>query len=312
MTGTPIVGPRRGDSAVASPGKRSLGWRRHLPAYLFLLPGLIVFTLVMLYPTVQAFNISLHEWSVVPGKDSQFVGLANYIKAVHDPVFWRSMVNGAVYVIATVIPQLLLGLGLALALDKPMRGRTAFRVLIYIPVISSWVVVSLLFRYLFATDNGLVNVITGASVDWFGGRWTAMFAIITLGLWKGVGWAMLIFLAALQSVPHELHEAAEVDGAGPLRRFTAVTVPAIRRTIVFVSVLLVIGGFNVYVSVRLMTDGGPSDWTQVPLTYMYRQAFNFLDFGYGSAIAFMLTVIVFAISMVQLRLGRHDDEESPA
>jgi multiple sugar transport system permease protein len=263
-------------------------------------------------PTVQAFAISLTEWSVAPGRPSVFVGAQNYLTALGDPVFWTALQNSGIYVLATVLPQMLLGLLLAVALDGPLRGRAAYRALIYIPVISSWVVVSLLFRYLFGTDTGAVNAVLGQHVDWFGGRGTAMFVIVLLGLWKGVGWAMLIFLAALQAVPAELREAASVDGAGPLRRFWVVTIPAIRRTMTFVAILLVIGGFNVFISVKLMTDGGPSDLTQVPLTYLYRQAFNFLDFGYGSAIAFILTVLVFVLSVTQLRLTRRDSEESAA
>lgn len=312
MPRSTLAATRRSGVPAAGPGLHLPGRWRLSPAYLFLLPGLAVFTLVMLVPTVQAFAISLTEWSVAPGRPSVFVGAQNYLTALGDPVFWTALQNSGIYVLATVLPQMLLGLLLAVALDGPLRGRAAYRALIYIPVISSWVVVSLLFRYLFGTDTGAVNAVLGQHVDWFGGRGTAMFVIVLLGLWKGVGWAMLIFLAALQAVPAELREAASVDGAGPLRRFWVVTIPAIRRTMTFVAILLVIGGFNVFISVKLMTDGGPSDLTQVPLTYLYRQAFNFLDFGYGSAIAFILTVLVFVLSVTQLRLTRRDSEESAA
>jgi multiple sugar transport system permease protein len=182
-------------------------------------------------------------------------------------------------------------------------------------VITSWVVVSLLFRYLFMTDGGFVNWVLhdtlhlmNHDVAWLGGRWTAMIAIGVLGIWKGLGWSMVIFLAALQTVPAELKEAAAVDGANAWRRFRAVSLPAIRPVIAFVTVMLVIGGFNVFISVFLMTNGGPLDQTQVLLTYMYRQAFSFLDFGYGSSISFTLTVIIFAISIAQLRLFRRPSE----
>jgi multiple sugar transport system permease protein len=185
-----------------------------------------------------------------------------------------------------------------------MPGRGLFRALYYLPVVTSWVVVSLLFHYLFMTDGGLVNWAIGHRVDWLGGRWTALTAISLLGIWKGVGWSMVIFLAALQGVPAELKEAAAVDGANAWRRFRAVTLPAIRPVVGFVAVMLVIGGFNVFISVFLITGGGPLDETQVLLTYMYRQAFTFLDFGYGSAISFSLTLIVLVLSIVQLRLFR--------
>jgi multiple sugar transport system permease protein len=292
-------------------------WRS--PAYLYLLPGFVVFTLVMVYPTIQTFIISLHHWSVVPGVRSQFIGTGNYVKAFRDPIFWRSLQNGGIYMLATVPLQAGLGLACAVALNAKFRGRASFRALIYIPVISSWVVVSLLFRYLFGSDSGAVNYLltdvfhsTSKHIDWLGGRWTALFAICLLGLWKGIGWAMLIFLAALQSVPIDLQEAAAVDGANAWCRFINVTLPSIRRTITFVTTLLVIGGFNIFISVRLMTDGGPGDQTQVPLTYLYRQAFNFLDFGYGSALAFLLTAVVFAISLSQLWISSRRSIESPA
>ncbi len=311
--------PERPALLVGRKPARASGRRWRSPAYAFLLPGMAVFTLVMIYPTVQAFVISLFHWSVVPGGVSEWVGADNYIVALTDPVFWRSLENGGIYMIATVPLQIALGLASAVALDARFRGRALFRTLIYIPVISSWVVVSLLFRYLFGTDAGAVNFLltdvtrlSATQIDWFGNRWTALVAICILGLWKGVGWAMLIFLAALQAVPAELREAAAMDGADAWRRFLNVTLPSIRRTVGFVTILLIIGGFNVFISVKLMTDGGPADQTQVPLTYLYRQAFNFLDFGYGSAMAFMLTALVFALSLGQLWLTSRKDGEGPA
>jgi len=212
--------------------------------------------------------------------------------------------------------QIVLGLAAAVLLDSRMPARALFRTLYYLPVVTSWVVVSLLFRYLFQTDSGLVNWVlhgvhaTGGNIDWLGGRWTAMTALAILGVWKGVGWSMVIFLAALQGVPRELHEAASVDGAGAWSRFRAVSLSALRPVIAFVAVMLVIGSFNVFISVYLITNGGPVDETQVLLTYMYKQAFTFLDFGYGSAISFTLTLIVLALSLVQLRLFRRPREAS--
>ncbi|MGD2052303.1 MAG: sugar ABC transporter permease, partial [Acidimicrobiia bacterium] len=157
-----------------------------------------------------------------------------------------------------------------------------------------------------------VTGVISEPISWLGSRWTALVAICALGVWKGVGWAMLIFLAALQAVPVELHEAAAVDGAGGWQRLRNVTLPSIRRTLTFVTVLSIIGGFNVFISVYLMTGGGPADQTQVPITYLYRQAFSFLDFGYGSAISFMLTVLVFGVATAQLWLGNRTESEGPA
>jgi multiple sugar transport system permease protein len=297
-----------GRSATAlRPTARVLDRRRRkesLAAYAFLAPGFLLFALVILYPIARAFQIGLYEWSIVPGATSRFLGLQNYDRAIHDPIFWRALVNTAFYMAITVPAQIVLGLGVAALLDSRLPARTFFRTLYYLPVITSWVVVSLLFRYLFLTDEGFVNHVTGLHVDWLGARWTALAAVGLLGVWKGIGWSMLIFLAALQAVPRELYEAAAVDGAGAARRFRAVALPALRPVVAFVTVMLIIGGFNVFISIFLITNGGPHDDTQVLLTYMYRQAFTFLDFGYASAISFTLTLIVLVLSAMQLRFFR--------
>jgi multiple sugar transport system permease protein len=298
--------------AATAAGRRR---KEAVAAYLFLLPGFALFALVILYPIVRAFQISLYHWAIVPGTPSQWAGIHNYSRLIHDPIFWRGLVNTVFYMGVTVPAQIVLGLAVAVLLDGKMPARGLFRTLFYLPVVTSWVVVSLLFKYLFLTDGGLVNWflhdgahVTGHNIDWLDQRWTALTAISILGIWKGVGWSMVIFLAALQGVPRELKEAAAVDGANTWSRFRAVSLPAIRPVVAFVTVMLVIGGFNVFISVLLITNGGPLDQTQVLLTYMYREAFSFLDFGYGSAISFTLTTIVFAISLVQLRLFRRPSE----
>ncbi|HTZ42315.1 MAG TPA: sugar ABC transporter permease [Jatrophihabitans sp.] len=294
------------------PGRRG---RSTLTAYLFLAPGFGLFLLLIVYPMIKAFQMSFYDWNVIAGATSEFIGWTNYQRAYHDPVFWRGLVNSAFYMAVTVPPQIVLGLGVATLLNNKAPGRAVFRVLFYLPVVTSWVVVSLLFQYLFA-DSGLVNWmlhdvthLTGHRISWLSGHWTGMVAISALGIWKGIGWSMMIFLAALQGVPRELLESAEVDGAGRWQRFRAVTLPAIWPAAGFVTVMLVIGGFNVFISVLLMTNGGPADSTQVLLTYMYKQAFTYLDFGYGSAIAVLLTLGVFVLSAIQLRAFRTDTEE---
>ena len=283
--------------------------------YLFLAPGMALFVLLIAYPMVKAFQMSLYDWNIVAGATSEYIGLDNYRHAFHDPLFWRGLQNSGVYMLLTVPPQIVLGLAVAVLLNNKAPGRAIYRVLFYLPVVTSWVVVSLLFQYLFA-DSGLVNWmlhdvthVTHHDTAWLSQRWTGMVAISALGIWKGVGWSMMIFLAALQSVPKELLEAAEIDGAGRWSRFRAVTLPAIRPAVLFVTVMLVIGGLNVFVSVLLMTGGGPADATEVLLTYMYKQAFTNLDFGYGASIAVLLTLGVFVLSVIQLRVFRTDDGE---
>lgn len=276
----------------------------------FIAPGYVLFVLTIAYPVARAVQISLYDWKVLGRSASEFIGLGNYRRAVNDPRFWRGLGNAGVYMAITVPAQVVAGLTVATLLRRNCPARTLFRVLYYLPVVTSWVVVSLLFKYLFA-DDGLVNYALGVShlsnghTSWLSSRWTAMVAIAALGVWKGTGWAMMIFLAALQGVPRELEEAALVDGAGPWRRFRAVTMPAIWPAMLFVSVMLVIGGFNVFTSVLLMTGGGPGGQTDVVLTYMYRMAFGpSLDFGFGSSLAVLLTGFVLLVSLAQMRLMR--------
>jgi multiple sugar transport system permease protein len=284
--------------------------RSGLTPLLFLAPGFLLFLGLIIYPMVKAFQMSFYDWNVIAGATSDFIGWGNYVKAFHDPIFGRAVVNSAAYMAMTVPPQIVLGLGIALLLNHKAPARALFRALFYLPVVTSWVVVSLLFQYLFA-DSGLVNWmlhdvshITSGNISWLSSRWTGMVAISALGVWKGVGWSMMIFLAALQGVRKELVEAAEVDGAGVWQRFRAVTLPAIWPAGAFVTIMLVIGGFNAFTSVLLITNAGPADETQVLLTYMYKQAFTNLDFGYGSAIAVLLTIGVFVLSAIQLRAFR--------
>lgn len=290
--------------------------KRLVTPYLFLAPGVILFSIAIIYPALKALKMSFYDWKIVSGAVSQFVGLDNYVRAYHDPHFWLSLSNSGIYMLFTVPFEIALGLAIALLLKKKSPSQPFFRVLFYLPVVTSWVVVTLLFRYLFA-DRGLINFtlhdflhITSSDVSWLSSRGTAMIAICALGIWKGIGWAMMIFLAALQGVPKELEEAATVDGANRWQRFKAVTLPAIAPATTFVTVMLVIGGFNVFASVLLMTGGGPVGQTDVVLTYMYMQAFTYLDFGYGSALSAILALIVFIMAVIQLRLfrGRNSEE----
>jgi multiple sugar transport system permease protein len=306
---TPTPGALAVTARSASPRRRANpaaggGRREALAALVFVVPGFALYALVMLYPAVQTFLLSLRDWKITPGAVSPWVGLDNYIRAFGDQAFLDSLVNAVVYTVVTVPLQIVIGLFLAVLLDSKLPGRVAFRVLFYLPVVTSWVVVSLLFRYIFSSDGGLANFVVvdvlhlaSQDISWFQDRWTSYIAICALGVWKGIGWSMLIFLAALTAVPRDVHEAAALDGAGMFGRFRHVSLPSIRTALSVVVILLVIGGFNVFISVLLIT-GGEND-TQVPLTYMYDQAFKFLDFGYGSAISFSLTALVLVVSAVQ-------------
>ncbi len=290
--------------------------RFFLTPYLFILPGLLFFATFMIYPLVQAFRISLYDWKIMPGAVSPFVGLGNYLRAFQDQVFWIALRNTVLYTVVTVPGQMILAMLVAVLLDAITRGRVIYRALYYLPVITSWVVVSLLFKYLFdSSEAGIINYllmhvvhVISEPITWLREPGSALAAIMALGIWKGLGWSMIIFLAALQGIPYELHEAAAIDGASARQRFFRITLPLIRPTIVFVLVMLIIGGFNVFISVYLMTGGNPLHRTETMLSYMYNEAFNFLEFGYGAAVSYLLALIIFVISFLQIKFLRRPEE----
>jgi multiple sugar transport system permease protein len=286
-----------------------------LTAYFFILPGLLLYLIFTIYPMAKALQMSFYEWSIVPGKPNELVGLANYARAFQDPVVKLSLRNTIVYTLITVPGQMILALLAALLLNNISRGKIFFRTLYYLPVVTSWVIVSLLFKYIFQSPKGvlnhlLVNVfhLIQEPIPWLRNASTAMIPVWGLGIWKGVGWAMVIYLAALQTIPKELYEAAAIDGASSWRRLISITLPLMRPTLVFTLVMLMIGGFNVFISVYLITNGGPLQRTEVILSYMYHQAFDFLDFGYGAALCFVLAVVIVTISFLQIRFLRRPEE----
>jgi len=297
--------------------KRNHRLRQLLTASLFILPGLVLFATFLVGPMLYSFRISFYDWKIVNPDASEWVGLENYINALANPIFRRAVLNTLVYALVTVPGQMVIGLIVAVLLHQELRNRSFFRVIYYLPVITSWVIVSLLFEYMFSGQAGLINYVLRdvlhvipKNILWLADPVLAFVPIHLLGIWEGVGWTAVIYLAGLQAIPENLQEAAEVDGAGPLDRFFYITLPLLRSTTVFLVVVLTIGALNAYISNLLITNGGdPLDKTHFILTLMYEATFNKLDFGYGSAVSYLLTVFVFVISVVQLRLLRKTAEE---
>ncbi|CEP78006.1 carbohydrate ABC transporter permease [Defluviitoga tunisiensis] len=283
--------------------------RRKLIGLLFVLPGLISYFAWTLYPIFKSFIMSLFEWNINPAIPNKFIGLANYFELFQDPKFYTSLKNTMLYTAVTVPGQMILGFLVAILLNRKMKGQTLFRLLYYLPVVTSWVIVSILFQYLFAARGGLVNFllkdilhIIPKNIAWLSNPKTAMVPIYTLGIWKGIGWSMLIFLAGLQGIPKEIYEAASLDGANSWKKTIKITIPLMVPTIVFELVMLTIGGFNVFLSVYVMTGGGPMCSTEVLSSYMFKEAFDYFHFGYGAAISVIFFLIVFTISQLQRKL----------
>ncbi len=295
----------------------SLKTQRLVIPYTFLIPATALFLIFLVYPLLKGLQISFFDWSIMPNKPSIFTGLANYIKAFQDPITGVAFKNTIFYTLITVPGQMILAMLVAVMIHSLPKAKGFYRVLYYIPVITSWVIVSLLFRYLFQSPQGIINYflvsifhVVDKPIPWLQQVSTALIPVMGLGIWKGIGWSMIIYLAALATIPHELTEAASIDGANTWQQFWGITLPLISPTIVFTLVMLLIGGFNVFISVFLITNGGPMQQTEVVLSYMYHQSFDFLDFGYGAALSFLMAAIIVTASGLQLKFLRRPQELS--
>lgn len=243
----------------------------------------------------------------------QFIGLENYKEVLQDKYFMISFTNTIVYILITVPGQMVLGLFIALLINGLQRFKVGYRVLYYLPVITSWVVASLVFKYVFNTEGMLnyflVNIVhlTSRNIRWLDSRWGGLTVAMFLGIWKGIGWNMVVFFAALQTVSQELYEAAAIDGAGAVKKFFHVTLPGIRGTVLFALVMLTIGGFNVFTSIKMITGGEPGHKTDTILTWMYYKAFSTGEFGYSAALSFITTVILACLAVIQFQLMKQKD-----
>lgn len=278
-----------------------------------LLPGLIVFGMFTVYPIVRLFWMSLCDMRFSSMLIQPFAGLMNYREVFADGTFWTVFVNSVVYTLVTVPGQMAIGLFIAVLLNGIKRFSVTFRVINYLPVVTSWVIASLVFRYIFNTE-GLLNYflwkvlgITSGNIRWLDTRWSGLTVAMILGIWKGIGWNMVIFLAALQQVPKDLYEAADIDGCGAWKKFVYVTLPGIRGTILFALIELTIGGFNVFTSIKMITGGKPAHQTDTLLTWMYYKAFSTGQFGYAAALSFVMALSLGLLAIVQFRMMRNRD-----
>lgn len=279
-----------------------------------LLPGVAVFALFTIYPIVKLLYMSFFQWDFANMRVHPFYGLQNYIDVLSDETFRMAFANTLIYTFTTVPGQMVLGLLAALFINSIPRFRITFRIIYYIPVITSWVIVSLVFRYVFNTE-GMLNYfltqivhLSSRNIAWLDSRAGAMFVLILLGIWKGVGWNMVVFLAALQSVPLELYESAEMDGCGSVAKFFYITLPCIKSTILFALVMLTIGGFNAFTSIKMITGGKPMHQTETILTWMYYKAFNAGEFGYAAALSFIVAVVLIFLAVLQFKAMQQNDE----
>ncbi|WP_323960368.1 ABC transporter permease subunit [Arthrobacter sp. JZ12] len=282
--------------------------QEHLTALAFVALPVIGFLLFTLYPMLFSIYASFTDWNGLTAP--VFSGLDNYIAMFQDPYFLEAMYN-TFYLMIGIPIGLVISLALALAMNRKMRGSTFFRTVYYVPVISSIAAVAILWQWAFNGDFGLINQ-TLALVGIDGPNWLqdanmVKPALIIMAIWKGLGFSMLLYLAALQSVPRHLYEAAALDGAGAWQQFRHITVPMVRPVTFFLVVTSVIAGSQVFVEIDIMTPtGGPEFSSATIVWYIWQKAFDNLQMGYASAMSVVLGLMVFLITFIQFRLNRRN------
>lgn len=269
--------------------------------YAFVAPYLLYFAMFMAYPLIFSFILIFHKWNII--LPMQFVGLSNFHKMMQDSLYWKSLWNTVRFLIIHIPLQIAVALVLAEVLNQKIRMVGFFRGAFFLPVVISGVVVTILWKQLFSTDTGLLNLLLGElglnRVPWLTHPDWAMPSIALMATWKNVGFYVILFLAGLQSIPAQLYEAATLDGATKVQQFFHVTIPAINSTMLLVVILSTMNGFALFVEPYVLTGGGPLNSTLSVVLYMYKQAFSFGKMGYAATLGFSLALIIFIVVIIQ-------------
>ncbi|OBS00133.1 ABC transporter permease [Mycobacterium gordonae] len=302
------------DAPVAG---RTRPWRRRAWAgRLFVAPNLAAVLLFMLFPLGFSLYMSLHRWDVFT--PARYVGLANFRQLfTSDPLFLIAMRNTLIYTLGTVVPTVLISLVVAGVLNRKVRGIGIFRTIVFLPLAISSVVMAVVWQFVFNTDNGLLNIMLGwvgiGPIPWLVEPHWAMVSLCMVSVWRSVPFATVVLLAAMQGIPETVYEAARIDGAGEIRQFVSITVPLIRGAMSFVVVISIIHAFQSFDLVYVLTgaNGGPETGTYVLGIMLFQHAFSFLEFGYASALAWVVFAILLVLTVLQLRITRRRTWESP-
>ncbi len=305
-------------AAFPDPGKRpwkirtAAGLKQWWAVLPFIFLGVVGTSVFVIYPMIKNILISFQDYSIIPHAANHWVGFANYAQAFSDPNhrFMIAVKNTILNTVVTVPINWFLSVFFAVLINMGfVRYKIVFRTIYYLPIITSWIVVAFLFKFLFAGgEYGFINFVfykelgwMHQPVDWLSEYWSAMVVIWLFHIWKTVGWGIVIYLAALQGIPKDLYEAAEIDGAGWIDQFRKVTIPLLAPVTIFVVINLVNGAFNFFPQVYFITKGGPMDQTQVLPSLIYIQAFTNFKFGYASAMSVMMGVAVFLLTYTQMK-----------
>ncbi|MBM2845773.1 MAG: ABC-type sugar transport system permease subunit [Bacteroidetes bacterium] len=281
-------------------------------AFFFLAPALIAIGVFFFIPVVAAFVLSFTDFDIYSlgnWKYARLVGIKNYIDLVNDPLFWKALTNTLYFLFVGGPLSIAMSLATALLLQsKVVRFKGIFRTAYFAPVVTTLVAVAVVWRFVYHPRFGLLNYALSFvgidPIDWLGDPHWAMPAIILLAIWKNFGYNMIIFIAGLQNIPQELYEAADIDGAGKWQQFTAITIPMLAPTTLFISIITMIGYIQLFAEPYVMTQGGPQDATLSIVLMMYEQGFRWWNMGYSAAVAFILFAIILVASLIQTWLSR--------
>lgn len=296
---------------VRRPTRSAVDRMRARAGMRFVAPNLAAVGLFLLFPLGFSLYLSVHSWDLF--SPMRFVGLGNFRRLFDDPLFYIALRNTAVFTVLTLIPTVVISAGVAAALNRKLRGIGLFRTFAFLPLAASTVAMAVVWRFLFAADDGLINRALGvlgiAEVPWLSDPNWALVALSIVTVWKSVPFATVILLAAMQGVPENLYEAARIDGAGPWRRFRSITVPLIRGALSFVFVITIINTVQAFDQAYALTggEGAPETGTYVLGIMLFQNAFRFYEVGYAAALAWVMFALLLVITVVQLWLSRREE-----
>lgn len=279
----------------------------------FIAPALVLLFVFLFIPFFMTVGYSFTNYNILKPDKMEFVGLKNFIRLTQDTVFLKSIINTFVFVIMVVPLQVCLALGLALMVNRKMKGMAVFRLAFFAPTVLSLVVVSILWSYIYNPNNGLLNSLLGSvglgPYKFLNDPKTAMLCIVILSAWQGCGFQMMIFLSGLQDIPQYLYEAAAVDGATKWHQFWHITLPGLKNITVFISLSIVVSAFQLIIQPMMMTAGGPQNSTMTIVYEIYQTGFKYNKMGYGSAMALVFTVMVLILTLIQNKLTNKSNED---
>jgi multiple sugar transport system permease protein len=272
----------------------------------FLLPSLLGMLAFIVGPVFFSLGLTLFDWNLL--SSPKYIGLANFEELYHDARFWTAFEHTLTYIVLYVPSVIITAFFAALLLNRPLRGRALFRMAFYVPVVSSWVAVSMIWRWIFNPRFGLLNFLLG-KIGISGPAWlfdpdTALYAIVIASVWKDAGFSAVLFLAGLQSIPESYHEAAQIDGAGSLQRLRHVTIPLITPTAFFVLITTLIGSFQMFDQAWLMPERFAQRGATVIVQQIVNNAFRYQRMGYAAAMSWVLFLVIFVVTIIQLRLQK--------